>query len=354
MGRQRSARSPGKKKRLELLDVTHVMRRAVADADRLPMNDAHKLNPLHSLSTGIHGLLEHPHTLDVMHIRKKGNHDIEQCRLRITCSRIASRPETSSCSAKLFAFAGSSGIYKNQGDESEIAAIYASCRGIKLDDREVFKGVCKSLDGVSLFAITPTGSGKTSYYILHILIILEIIKDPDLCPSADFPKNPVLLVICPTIPLQIEMASNMTKLGLKAMAINSETKTVAQQEDKDLWRLARTEPNVVLTGPEQLKTADFEKAIRDTTFYEPASTRCTCSTPGAALFEKNSSRWAFSEHVSRITITHGSLPPQPFAMELPSIASVVCLAYAPITFILFGAHALVPTCKFFSVTSPLP
>ncbi|KAJ7728672.1 hypothetical protein B0H14DRAFT_2640630 [Mycena olivaceomarginata] len=178
------------------------------------------------------------------------------------------RPETSSCSAKLFAFAGSSGIYKNQGGESEIAAIYASCRGIKLDDREVFKGVCKSLDGVSLFAITPTGSGKTSYYILHILIILEIIKDPDLCPSADFPKNPVLLVICPTIPLQIEMASNMTKLGLKAMAINSETKTVAQQEDKDLWRLARTEPNVVLTGPEQLKTADFEKAIRDTTFYE--------------------------------------------------------------------------------------
>ncbi|KAF7346927.1 ATP-dependent DNA helicase Q1 [Mycena venus] len=154
------------------------------------------------------------------------------------------------------------------------------------------EGVCKSLDAVSLFAITPTGSGKTSYYILYILIILEVLKDPDLCPSANFPKNPVLLVICPTIPLQIEMASNMTKLGLKAIAINSETKTFAHHEDKDLWRLARTEPNVVLTGPEQLKTADFEKAIRDTTFYERI----------CALFAKNSSRWAFLR--ARLTDHH--------------------------------------------------
>jgi hypothetical protein len=66
------------------------------------------------------------------------------------------------------------------------------------------EGVCKRPDGVSLFAITPIGSGKTSYYILCILIILEVLKDPDLCPSVEFSKNPVLLVICPTIPLQIE------------------------------------------------------------------------------------------------------------------------------------------------------
>jgi superfamily II DNA/RNA helicase len=67
------------------------------------------------------------------------------------------------------------------------------------------EGVCKSLDGVNLFAITPTGSGKTSYYIIYIIVVLAVVKDPSLCPSAKFPQNPCLLVICPTIPLQLEM-----------------------------------------------------------------------------------------------------------------------------------------------------
>ncbi|KAJ7728213.1 hypothetical protein B0H16DRAFT_1331065, partial [Mycena metata] len=35
----------------------------------------------------------------------------------------------------------------------------------------------------------------------------------------------------------------------------------------DLWMLARTKPNVILTGPEQRKSADFEKALRDDEFY---------------------------------------------------------------------------------------
>ncbi|KAJ7761338.1 P-loop containing nucleoside triphosphate hydrolase protein [Mycena metata] len=129
------------------------------------------------------------------------------------------------------------------------------------------EGVCKSLDGVDLFAITPTGSGKTSYFVLYIMIILEILKDPALCPTATFPTNPCLLVICPTIPLQIEMAANTVKLGLRAVVINSETRGEARKENKDLWQLARTEPNVILTGPEQLKTADFEKTLRDKAFY---------------------------------------------------------------------------------------
>src|ERR1700749_969708 len=66
------------------------------------------------------------------------------------------------------------------------------------------EGVCQSLDGINLLAITPTGSGKTGYYTMYILFILAVIKDPTLVPSAKSPKNPCLIVICPTIPLQLE------------------------------------------------------------------------------------------------------------------------------------------------------
>jgi len=64
------------------------------------------------------------------------------------------------------------------------------------------EGVCQSLDGVDFLAITPTGSGKTSYYLMYILVVL---KDTSLCSTAKFPKDACLIVICPTIPLQLEM-----------------------------------------------------------------------------------------------------------------------------------------------------
>lgn len=41
-------------------------------------------------------------------------------------------------------------------------------------------GVCQSLDGVNLLAITPTGSGKTNYYVMYILAVLVVIDNPSL------------------------------------------------------------------------------------------------------------------------------------------------------------------------------
>jgi hypothetical protein len=59
------------------------------------------------------------------------------------------------------------------------------------------EGVCQSLDGINLLAITPTGSGKTSYYTMYLLVVLAVVKNRTLCPSAKFPANPCLIVICP-------------------------------------------------------------------------------------------------------------------------------------------------------------
>lgn len=73
------------------------------------------------------------------------------------------------------------------------------------------EGACKALDGVDVFAITPTGSGKTGFYIIYILIILAVTGNPSLAPpgvAARFPSNPCLILICPTITLQVEMVSN--------------------------------------------------------------------------------------------------------------------------------------------------
>jgi superfamily II DNA/RNA helicase len=73
------------------------------------------------------------------------------------------------------------------------------------------EGICVSLDGVDLLAITPTGSGKTGFYTMYMLVVLAVLKDPELCPTAKFPLDPCLVVICPTIPLQLEMTHKFSR-----------------------------------------------------------------------------------------------------------------------------------------------
>ncbi|KAJ7726616.1 hypothetical protein B0H16DRAFT_1222249, partial [Mycena metata] len=133
------------------------------------------------------------------------------------------------------------------------------------------EGICKSLDGVNLFTITPTGSGKTSYYIIYILVVLAVVTDPSLCPTATFPSNSCLLVICPTIPLQMEMA-----LGLNPLAINSQTRDEARQRHEDLWMLARTKPNVILTGPD-MADKHFLKSLLRSLFCRKSPRTRVCS-----------------------------------------------------------------------------
>ncbi|KAJ7247722.1 hypothetical protein C8J57DRAFT_1240664 [Mycena rebaudengoi] len=63
--------------------------------------------------------------------------------------------------------------------------------------------------------------------------------------------------------------SNMKRLGLKVLAINSGNPLgSAALLNEDLWTTARTHPNFVLSGPEQLKSADFEKALCDPQFFD--------------------------------------------------------------------------------------
>jgi ATP-dependent helicase YprA (DUF1998 family) len=68
-------------------------------------------------------------------------------------------------------------------------------------------GICKSLDGIDLMAVTPTGSGKTTFLTGYMHVMLAILDNPELCPRAQFrvKKDPVMIVVCPTKALQEDM-----------------------------------------------------------------------------------------------------------------------------------------------------
>jgi hypothetical protein len=67
------------------------------------------------------------------------------------------------------------------------------------------EGICQLLDRVDLLAILATGTGKTGFLSMYMLVVLTIKKDPSLCPSAKFPDNPCMLAICPTKYLEHQM-----------------------------------------------------------------------------------------------------------------------------------------------------
>lgn len=61
----------------------------------------------------------------------------------------------------------------------------------------------------------------------------------------------------------------MSQVGIKVSAINSETRNnVLRRENVELWVKARTEPNVIIAGPEQLKCKEFEQALQHEPFYD--------------------------------------------------------------------------------------
>jgi superfamily II DNA/RNA helicase len=72
----------------------------------------------------------------------------------------------------------------------------------------ILDGICPVMDGFDLLATTPTGSGKTGYLILLMLVIREIAADKTLAIAKEiFPKDPVMIVVCPTKALEDDIVS---------------------------------------------------------------------------------------------------------------------------------------------------
>ncbi|KAJ7930250.1 P-loop containing nucleoside triphosphate hydrolase protein [Mycena leptocephala] len=141
-------------------------------------------------------------------------------------------------------------------------------------------GICKVLDGIDLVAVTPTGSGKTGYLFLTILVMIAIANFamvavalfPDeesiTLPDCQVPKDLAIVVVCPTNSIEQQMDENMGKLGIAALTINSDTVAAARLAGKDLWARTRAGISMLILGPEQLISKGFRDLLSHEPFYD--------------------------------------------------------------------------------------
>ncbi|KAF9522128.1 P-loop containing nucleoside triphosphate hydrolase protein [Crepidotus variabilis] len=102
------------------------------------------------------------------------------------------------------------------------------------------EGTAMLLDEQDFIAISATGSGKTGYIYMSLLIVKALKKDPTLCPGAKFPDDPVTLVILPTTALE------ETQPDLKCLG-------EADEAGKHIWQ-------------EMLVTPGFESLVKSKKF----------------------------------------------------------------------------------------
>ncbi|KAJ7708767.1 P-loop containing nucleoside triphosphate hydrolase protein [Mycena rosella] len=123
-------------------------------------------------------------------------------------------------------------------------------------------GVCKVLAGIDLIACTPTGSGKTGYLFLAILVMIAIARDLSLCPGIKFPKNPAIIVVCPTNSIEQQMVLN-------SLLVDSLTLTIGfQDKNMGITVLTINADTVTASRPEQLTSHGFRDLLAHESFYD--------------------------------------------------------------------------------------
>ncbi|KAJ3841821.1 P-loop containing nucleoside triphosphate hydrolase protein, partial [Lentinula raphanica] len=127
------------------------------------------------------------------------------------------------------------------------------------------------MDNVDCLFRSACGSGKTGVLALIALCITKIGLNPDIVPMScrsSFPKNPVILVICPTDALEIDLECKLKRYKINAVAINSNLcAKAARKEERNLWDIAKSS-DVILLAPEQLEGRGLTEALSDAQFRQ--------------------------------------------------------------------------------------
>ncbi|KAJ7573715.1 P-loop containing nucleoside triphosphate hydrolase protein [Mycena floridula] len=134
------------------------------------------------------------------------------------------------------------------------------------------EGICAALDGIDTFAILPTSAGKTGLFFMYILVARAISRDLLLCSWKAFPRNPVLIAVCPTNYIENQLESTLLKYDLVGLVINAETYQAALLDPNnrvDLWEKARNDEKIsmLIISPEQLVSDHFRKMLNDESYW---------------------------------------------------------------------------------------
>ena len=132
------------------------------------------------------------------------------------------------------------------------------------------EGICKAVDGVDLMVLTPTGSGKTGYLTMYMLLIRSLAANPGLVlPQIKRVfQNPIMVNVFPTNGVEEEMVrsyiyhhclnANWTLIqecefkshGLRAVTINVNTLSAAWLWGENLWVAVREDVSMLCLSPE--------------------------------------------------------------------------------------------------------
>ncbi|KAI0728029.1 P-loop containing nucleoside triphosphate hydrolase protein [Fomitopsis betulina] len=136
------------------------------------------------------------------------------------------------------------------------------------------EGVCEVLDGRDLLAALATGSGKTGFYYMYMLMLIELSENPSLCdpPYPAVPKDPAMVAVYPTIGLEEQLATDFSRFGLRSLVINANTLDAARTSGESLWAQARAGVTVIILSPEQLTSRGFEGLLQNHAFRDRVCT----------------------------------------------------------------------------------
>ncbi|KAL1729055.1 P-loop containing nucleoside triphosphate hydrolase protein [Schizophyllum commune] len=127
--------------------------------------------------------------------------------------------------------------------------------------------ITHALDRKDVLSITYTGSGKSGYIYMFVAVVNAIMADPELCPTAQFPRNPVVVVICPTISLEEDLELKMKKYRIDSMVLSKERREEYQRKGIDIFKAIETGSHrVLLMTPEMLTSPAFTALINKPIF----------------------------------------------------------------------------------------
>ncbi|KAI0742857.1 P-loop containing nucleoside triphosphate hydrolase protein [Daedaleopsis nitida] len=131
------------------------------------------------------------------------------------------------------------------------------------------EGVQKALDKTDVLAITPTGSGKTGFLTMYLLVMHAVMNNPERYPNPPkhFRKDGAMVVVCPTRSLEVDMEPKFHAAGLSVLVINALTADAARRKEKDIWEDA-PKTHVLILAPEQLTSKGFENLAKNTVYRE--------------------------------------------------------------------------------------